>query len=182
MIAEKRNLFLFCSISMSCCMAACYAQVSCQALQTLLHLSKLLHLTKFVLLTCTAQCNKRLFCTGQCNRRLFCRILGLSKGWKKLYCALVPFSPAVGTEATELQLMFIDESALTLADKVVVTDCRSEACATRARLHIDLVSTSVTWSKPSHVCIVDCCLRWTPAAGAWDDFAYLRLVASLQMP
>lgn len=67
------------------------------------------------------------------------RILGLSKGWKKLYCALVPFSPAVGTEATELQLMFIDESALTLVDKVVVTDCRSEACATRARLHIDLI-------------------------------------------
>ncbi len=91
------------------------------------------------------------------QKRLFCRILGLSKGWKRLYCALVPFSPAVGTEATELQLMFIDESALTLVDKVVVTECRSEACATRARLHIDLVS-SQTWTKLSHVYFVDCCL------------------------
>ncbi len=101
------------------------------------------------------------------NKRLLCRILGLSKGWKKLYCALVPFSPAVGTEATELQLMFIDESALTLVDKVVVTDCRSEACATRARLHIDLVRNSVTWTKPTccRCCMFcRCCLRVLQAA------------------
>ena len=110
------------------------------------------------------------------KKRLFCRILGLSKGWKKLYCALVPFSPAVGTEATELQLMFIDESALTLVDKVVVTDCRSEACATRARLHIDLVSKSVTWTKPLHVCAVNCCLK-TPA-GAWDSSLWTTLLVS----
>ncbi len=175
-IVPKRNLFLLFSISMSCCTAACYAQASHPALHTLLTSLKLLHPKQFVLLTCTAQCNKRLFCTGQCNKRLFCRILGLSKGWKKLYCALVPFSSAVGTEATELQLMFIDESALTLVDKVVVTDCRSEACATRARLHIDLVSKSVTWTKPLHVCAVNCCLK-TPA-GAWDSSLWTTLLVS----
>ena len=170
MIAEKRNFFLFLSISMSCCTSACYAQASHQAFHTLLNSLTLLHPThpkQFVLLTCTGQCQEK---------GLFCRILGLSKGWKKLYCALVPFSPAVGTEATELQLMFIDESALTLVDKVVVTECRSEACATRARLHIDLVSKSVTWTKPLHVYAVDCCLK-TPA-GAWDSSLWTTLLVS----
>ena len=66
--------------------------------------------------------------------------MGLSRGWKKLYCALVPFTPQVGGEVTELQLLFIDEQTLTLVDKVWVTECRAEPCATRARLHMDLVS------------------------------------------
>jgi len=74
-----------------------------------------------------------------------CRILGLSKGWKKLYCALVPFFPQVGSEASELQLLFIDEQALTLVDKVWVTECRSEPCVTRARLHIDVVRYLCIW-------------------------------------
>ena len=57
-----------------------------------------------------------------------------------MYCALVPFSQHVGEPVTELQLLFIDESALSLTDKVWVTDCRAEPCATSVRMHIDLVS------------------------------------------
>ena len=57
-----------------------------------------------------------------------------------MYCALLPFSQRVGQPATELQLLFIDEPILTLIDKVWVTECRPETCATRARMHVDLVS------------------------------------------
>ena len=66
--------------------------------------------------------------------------MGLSRGWKKMYCALLPFSPRVGAEVTELQLLFIDEQALSLVDKIWVSESRSETCPTRARLHVDLVS------------------------------------------
>ena len=56
-----------------------------------------------------------------------------------MYCALVPFTAHVGDPITELQLLFIDGQALTLVDKIWVTDSRSEACATRARLHVHMV-------------------------------------------
>ena len=69
-----------------------------------------------------------------------CRIMGLARGWKKMYCALLPFSQRAGEPVTELQLLFIDEPLLTLTDKVWVTESRSETCATRARMHVDLVS------------------------------------------
>lgn len=67
------------------------------------------------------------------------RMMGLSRGWKKMYCTLLPFSQRVGDPVTELQLLFIDLPALTLTDKVWVTGSRSEPCTTRARLHMDLV-------------------------------------------
>lgn len=69
-----------------------------------------------------------------------CRIMGLARGWKKMYCALLPFSQHAGEPVTELQLLFIDEPFLTLTDKVWVSESRSETCATRARMHVDLVS------------------------------------------
>ena len=72
-----------------------------------------------------------------------CRIMGLARGWKKMYCALLPFSRRVNQPVTELQLLFIDESLLTLTDKVWVTDSRSETCATRPRMHTNLVSPAV---------------------------------------
>lgn len=72
--------------------------------------------------------------------------MGLSRGWKKMYCALLPFCPHVGEVVSELQLLFIDEQALTLVDKVWVTESRSEACPTRARLHVDLVSYAAVYA------------------------------------
>lgn len=79
--------------------------------------------------------------------------MGLARGWKKMYCVLLPFTQRVGEPVTELQLLFIDEPLLRLTDKVWVTESRSETCATRARMHVDLVSpllrllffTSLVW-------------------------------------
>ncbi|KAL3131798.1 hypothetical protein ABBQ38_007514 [Trebouxia sp. C0009 RCD-2024] len=67
------------------------------------------------------------------------RMMGLSRGWKKMYCTLLPFCQRVGDPVTELQLLFIDLPALTLTDKVWVTGSRAEPCTTRARLHTDLI-------------------------------------------
>lgn len=95
---------------------------------------------------------------------LLCRILGLSRGWRKMYCALVPFTQHVGELVTELQLLFIDESALSLTDKVWVTECRAEPCTTRARMHIDLVSPALFFfscfstSSPALFSLVTCLL------------------------
>jgi len=68
-----------------------------------------------------------------------CRLLGLTKNWKRLYCTLVPFHFHVGAPATEVQLVMIDETSLSLVDRLWVTNARGVTCPTRARLHIDLV-------------------------------------------
>ena len=68
------------------------------------------------------------------------RLLGLTKGWKRLYCTLVPFHFHVGAPATEVQLVMIDETTLSLVDRLWVTNAKGITCPTRARLHIDLVS------------------------------------------
>lgn len=73
-----------------------------------------------------------------------------------MYCVLLPFSLRIDEPVTQLQLLFIDEPLLTLTDKVWVTESRSEACATRARMHVDLVSPSLLLSSSfcSHVCLI----------------------------
>lgn len=64
----------------------------------------------------------------------------MTKGWKRLYCTLVPFHFHVGAPATEVQLVMIDETSLSLVDRLWVTNAKGITCPTRARLHIDLVS------------------------------------------
>lgn len=68
--------------------------------------------------------------------------MGLTTGWKRLYGTLVPFHFHVGAAATEVQLVLIDETSLSLADRLWVTNARGITCTTRARLHIDLVGDS----------------------------------------
>ena len=66
--------------------------------------------------------------------------MGLARGWKKLYCALVPFVPEVGAEVTELQLLFIDAQSFSQVDKVWVTGSRHDSFMCRDRLQVELVS------------------------------------------
>ena len=79
------------------------------------------------------------------------RVLGMARGWKRLYCALVPYFPTVGSEAADLHLLLIDEQALSLADKVVVTGCRPEVCPTRPRLQVSLVCDQVLGRRVLYV-------------------------------
>ena len=74
----------------------------------------------------------------------WCRIMGLARGWKKLYCALVPFSREVGADSTELQLLFIDTQSFTLVDRIWVTGSQSEPFMCRDRLQVEMVSTRCT--------------------------------------
>lgn len=67
------------------------------------------------------------------------RLLGLTKGWRRVYGTLVPFHFHVGAPATEVQLILIDETSLSLFDRLWVTNARGVTCTTRARLHIDLI-------------------------------------------
>lgn len=67
------------------------------------------------------------------------RVMGLARGWKKLYCALVPFSREVGADSTELQLLFIDTQSFTLVDRIWVTGSQSEPFMCRDRLQVEMM-------------------------------------------
>ena len=80
--------------------------------------------------------------------------MGLARGWKKLYCALVPFSREVGADSTELQLLFIDTQSFTLVDRIWVTGSQSEPFMCRDRLQVEMVSTQC------NSCMLLECVNW----------------------
>ena len=69
-----------------------------------------------------------------------CRSFGLGRHWRRLYCALIPFSPAAGSAATDLRLLLIDEATLCCLDTISVTACKASRASSADKTRINLVS------------------------------------------
>ena len=73
----------------------------------------------------------------------FCRAFGLSQPWVRRYCALVP-QHAAGRQEVDLQLLLLDESSLTLVERVTVRNCKKSHYPEMMQPQIHLVRTCLS--------------------------------------